>query len=114
MPVTTHFHFLFIGVAGTGVMGDLQTVVECGLSKLIESTFRLQKCMGDCAYTPMEKLLPICRSEQAARERYNNYNFYTSQLHIRIEKAFDLMVERWSILQRPITISICNIKHLIC
>ena len=28
--------------------------------------------------------------------------------------AFGLIVKRWSILQRPITIAICNIKHLIC
>ena len=28
--------------------------------------------------------------------------------------AFGLMVKRWSILQKPITIAIHNIKHLIC
>ena len=28
--------------------------------------------------------------------------------------AFGLTVKRWSILQRPITIAIRNIKHLIC
>ena len=66
------------------------------------------------AYTPTEKLLPIYRSEQAARERYDNYNYYASQLHIHIEMAFGLMVKRWSILQKPITIAIHNIKHLIC
>ena len=49
-----------------------------------------------------------------ARERYNNYNYYTSQLHIHIEMAFGVMVKRWSILQQPITIVICNIEHLIC
>ena len=62
----------------------------------------------------MEKLLPIYRSEQAAKERYDNFNLYTSQLHICIEMAFGVMVKRWGLLQRPITISICNIKHLIC
>ena len=62
----------------------------------------------------MEKLLPIYRSEQAARERYGNYYYYTSQLHICIEMAFGLMIKRWSILQRPITISIHNTKRLIC
>ena len=107
-------HFLFIGVAAPGVMGDRQAVVECGLSKLVESTFGLLYCIGDYAYTLMEKLSPIYRSEQVARERYDNYNFYASQLHIHIEMAFGLMVKRWSILQRPITISICNIKLLIC
>ena len=49
-----------------------------------------------------------------ARERYDNYNDYTSQLHIHIEMVFGLMVKRWSILQRPITIAICNIKHVMC
>ena len=28
--------------------------------------------------------------------------------------AFGVMVKKWGILQRPITTSICNIKHLIC
>ena len=68
-------------------MGDRQAVVECGLSKLVESTFRLLYCIGDCACTLMEKLLPIYRSEQAARERYDNYIYYASQLHIHIEMA---------------------------
>ena len=61
--------FLFIGIAGPGVKGDRQAVVECGLSKLVESPSGLLYCIGDCAYTPTEKLLPINRSEQVARER---------------------------------------------
>ena len=81
---------------------------------LVESTCGVLYCIGDCAYTPMEKLLPIYRSKQAAKERYDNFNFYTSQLHICIEMAFGVMVKRWGLLQRPITISIQNIKHLIC
>ena len=28
--------------------------------------------------------------------------------------AFGVIVKKWGILQQPITISICNIKHLIC
>ena len=62
----------------------------------------------------MEKLLPIYRSEQVARERYDNYHYYASQLCICIEMAFSLMVKRWSMLQRPIAIAFHNIKHLIC
>ena len=40
--------------------------------------------------------------------------FYASQLRIHIEMAFGVMVKKWGILQRPIMISIRNIKHLIC
>ena len=106
--------FLFIGVTGPGVMGDQQAIHECGLSTLVKSTCGVLYCIGGCAYTLVEKLLPIYRSKQAAKERYDNFNFYTSQLHIRIEMALGVMVKRWGLLQRPITISIHNIKHLIC
>ena len=101
-------------VVGPGIMGDDQAIHECGLSKLVESTHGALYCISDCAYTPTEKLVPIYRSEQSAKERYDNFNFYASQLHIHIEMAFGVMVKKWGILQRPITISICNIKHLIC
>ena len=74
-------------------MGDQQSIHECGLSKLVESTHGVLYCIGDCAYTPMENLLPIYRSEQVAKERYDNFNFYASQLHIHIEMVFGVMVE---------------------
>ena len=85
--------FLFIGVAGSVIMGDRQAIHECGISKLLENTHGVLYCIGDCAYTPMEKLLPIYRSEQVTKERYDNYNFYASQLHIHIEMAFGVMVK---------------------
>ena len=37
-----------------------------------------------------------------------------AKLQIHIEMVFGLMVKRRSILQRPITIAICNIKHVMC
>ena len=72
-------HFLFIGVAGPGIMGDPQAIHECGLSKLVESTRGVLYCISDCAYTPTKKLLPIYRSEQSAKERYDNFNFLTEK-----------------------------------
>ena len=42
-------------------MGDQQAVVECGLSKLVESTFGLLYCIEDCAYTPTEKFTGVSR-----------------------------------------------------
>ena len=85
--------FLFIGVAGPGIMGEHQAIHECGVSKLVESTHGVLYCISDSAYTPTKKLLPIYRSEQSAKERYDNFNFYTSQLHIRIEMASGVKVK---------------------
>ena len=75
-----NWYFLFIAIAGPGVMGDRQTIHECGLSTLVESTCGVLCCIGDCAYTLMEKLLPIYRSKQVAKERYDNFNFYTKPI----------------------------------
>ena len=85
-------HFLFIDVADPSVMGDCQAFHECRLSELVESTRGILYCIRDHAYTPTEKLIPIYRSEQAAKERYDNFNFYASQLRIHIEMAFGVMV----------------------
>ena len=86
--------FLFIGVAGAVITGGRQAIHEYGLSKLVESTLGVLYCICDCAYTPTEKILPIYRSEQLEKERYDNFNFYASQLCIRIEMAFGVMVRK--------------------
>ena len=42
----------------------------------------------------------------------DNFNFFASQLRIRIEMAFGLMVKKWGILARPLTIKLKNVKRL--
>ena len=106
--------FLFIGVGGPGVMGDREAIKESGLHNLVEDLPGLLYCIGDCAYTPTEHLIPIYGSDYATKARYDNYNFYASQLRIRIEMSFGLMVKKWGILSRPITIKMQKVKLLIC
>ena len=48
-------------------------------------------CIGDCAYKPTEHLVPIFGGDLALRKENDNFNFYASQLRIRIEMAFGLM-----------------------
>ena len=106
--------FLFIGVGGPGVMGDREAIKESGLYDLVEKLPGLLYCIGDCAYTPTEHLTPIYGSDYAKKTRYDNYNFYASQLRIRIEMSFGLMVKKWGILSRPLTIKMQKVKLLIC
>ena len=105
--------FVFIGVAGPGVMGDRDAVNQIRLGSLIESLPGLYCVIGDCAYTPSEHLVPIFRGESAKTARNDNFNFFASQLRIRIEMAFGLMVKKWGILSGPLEIKICHIKRLI-
>ena len=105
--------FLFIGVAGPGVMGDRDAIKQICLASLIETLPGLYCAIGDCAYTASEHLVPIFRGENARTARNDNFNFFASQLRIRIEMAFGLMVKKWGILTRPLEIKVRNVKRLI-
>ena len=41
------------------------------------------------------------------------YNFYLSQLRITIERAFGILVHRWGILRRPLSMSIVKVPALV-
>ncbi len=105
--------FSFVGVAGPGVMGDREAIHQVPLGRLVEELPGLYCAIGDCAYTPTEHLIPIFRGENALSARNDNFNFFGSQLRIRIEMAFGLMVKKWGILARPLTIKLKNIKRLV-
>jgi DDE superfamily endonuclease len=105
--------FTYIGVAGPGNMGDRDAVNVNSLGKMIESLPGLFCVIGDCAYTPTEHLVPIYRGDDARISRIDNFNFYASQLRIRIEMAFGLMVKKWAILQKPLSIKMENIHRLV-
>jgi hypothetical protein len=107
-------HFHFIGVGGPGVMCDRDAINESGLGELINNFPGMYCAIGDCAYVATEHLVPIFGGAQALIARNDNFNFFASQLRIRIEMAFGLMVKKWGILQRPLTHSLKNIKYIIC
>ena len=43
----------------------------------------------------------------------DNYNFYASQLRIRVEMSFGMMQMKWGILWKPLKVSLTNVKHII-
>lgn len=105
--------FVFIAVAAPGVTGDRDALVECRLAEFIEDLPGLFTAIGDCAYNPTEHMAPIYRGSDAKKNKYDAFNFYASQLRIRIEMAFGLMTKKWGILSRPISIKLRNVKYLI-
>jgi DDE superfamily endonuclease len=106
--------FTFVGVGGPGVTKDRVAVKESGLSDLVEALPQGYICIGDCAYQPSERLVPIFGGDLALKPDNDNFNYFASQLRIRIEMAFGLMTRKWGILQKPLTNQLPNYKHLIC
>jgi hypothetical protein len=106
--------FTFLGIGGPGVTKDRNAIKESGLNDKVELLPHGYVCIGDCAYQPTEKLVPIFGGDLAQSKDNDNFNFFASQLRIRIEMAFGLMTRKWGILQRPLTSSLMSIKHIIC
>jgi hypothetical protein len=107
-----HCRFVFMGVAGPCVMGDRDAIQQVALNKLVEALPGLYCAIADCAYSPSEHLVPIYRGSDAAIPRNDNFNFYASQLRIRIEMAFGLMVMKSGILARPLSVKVRKLKYL--
>lgn len=105
--------FVFLGVAGPGVLGDRDAIFQCPLGDLIENLPGLFCAIGDSAYTPTEHLVPIFGGPQANITANSNFNFYASQCRIRIEMAFGMMVQKWGILKKPLTCKLTNVKKVV-
>ena len=57
--------------------------------------------MGDAAYTLTKHLLIPFTGTQKDEPDNDAFNFYLSQMRIRIEMAFGLLVKKFSILKKP-------------
>ena len=110
----SHCRFTFLGIGGPGVTKDRQAVKESGLFALIDNLPPGYVCIADSAYQPTESLVSIFGGDLALVQNNDNFNYFASQLRIRIEMAFGLMTKKWGILQRPLSNLLPSMKHLIC
>lgn len=104
--------FIYFAVAGPGVMGDNIAIQEIDLFDLIHNLPIPFCVIGDAAYQPTEHLVSMYYGANKRTKKYDNFNFYASQLRIRVEMAFGLMTKKWGILWRPVIVDIQKIKYL--
>jgi hypothetical protein len=105
-------HFLFFGVVAPGKTNDVVAFELChsikeALSALPYGLF----IVSDAAYTLSEKLLVPFVGSQKKDPLNDAYNFYLSQVRIRIEMAFARMVTKWRILRAPLLGSLRTISR---
>jgi hypothetical protein len=94
-------------------MGNREAIDQVALGKLVRDLPGQFCCIGDCAYTPSEKHIPIYRADSAKYAKYDNFNFFASQLRIRVEMAFGIMVNKWRILKSPLSMKISHLSYLV-
>jgi DDE superfamily endonuclease len=108
-----HSRFLFLALSGPGVMGDRQAIHETSLNQLIESLPIGACVIGDAAYCPTERMIPVYQGLAKLQSKYDNFNFFASQLRIRVEMAFGIMSMKWGILSHPLTCKVANLRWLV-
>ena len=82
-----------------GGLPDITAYRSCKLSDLVEDLPAGFHVIGDNAYMASEHLLtPFCGADARISEN-DNFNFFLSQLRIRIEMTFGLLTTKWRILR---------------
>jgi hypothetical protein len=82
------------------------------MSTQIDNLPALYYIVGDAAYVNSEHLLAQYPGTNL-NQREDAYNLYSSQLRIRIEQAFALLVGRWGIFWRPLRVPLRDQPTLI-
>jgi hypothetical protein len=105
--------FNYVNISCPGGTNDCVAFQESALLRYMLDLEGFYYLLGDNAYPVSEKMLtPFCKSDGMNAER-DNYNFYLSQLRIRIEMAFGLLVGKWRIFKRPLEVTLRNCHRII-
>ena len=106
--------FLFFAVAAPGGCPDSSSYN--GLTDLptyVEDLPPGYYLVGDNAYVLTEHLLIPFSGSQREAPVNSAFNYYLSQLRIRIEQAFGLFTSKWRIFRRPIETSLAKASKMI-
>ena len=106
--VDANLKFIYFGVIGPGSMNDNRSYKKSGLESIINNLPNGFFILGDAAYTLSNNLLiPFVGSNRHDPAK-DAYNFYLSQLRIRVEMSFGRLVKKWGILREPLC---CSLKR---
>jgi hypothetical protein len=98
--------FMFFGVVAPGKCGDQVAFERTPLFEYIKQLPDGYYIIGDAAYSVGEKMLTPFTGGHRSDPAKDAYNFFLSQLRIRIEMSFGLLTNKWRILQAPLQTSL--------
>ena len=93
--------FLYACVAAPGKVNDIRAFYRCTpLLRWLEALPGENFIGGDNAYPLSQKILvPFNKVDMAGEERHRAFNYYISQLRVRIEMAFGRLTTKWRCLR---------------
>jgi hypothetical protein len=104
--VDSRLRFTYVAVAAPGKTNDNRAIRRLQqLSRWVRNLPKGYFIVGDNAYTLSNKLLIPFSGAQKHRPYKRCYNFYLSQLRIRVEMAFGRLSTKWRIFRRNLDMS---------
>lgn len=119
--VDSESRFTAFSASCPGGMGDALAFTRWKLSELVtrvcNETLRDYRrtlyIIGDNAYTNSRYCITPYTQPQITSPYHDSYNFHASQLRIRVEMAFGILVRKWGMLQKPLEIKLKNLGKLL-
>ena len=105
--------FTFFAIAAPGKTNDSVAIRKTSLPAWLDQLPPGYFIAADCAYAISEHVIAPYSGSQRFLEKCDNFNFFLSQLRIRIEMAFGLLVTKWRILHIPINVKFSNLRKLV-
>ena len=105
--------FTYAAIANPGSSSDLRAYDKCALKRIVDGLPIGYFIAGDNAYPLSEHLLTPFSGNQTLIKENDTFNFLLSQLRIKIEQSFGIMVGRWQILKRPLQLKLSNVPPLV-
>ena len=94
--------FQFFGIVAPGKCGDQVAFERTPLFQYAQQLPDSFYIIGDAAYSVGEKMLTPFTGGHRGDPSKDAYNFFLSQLRIRIEMSFGLLTNKWRILHAPL------------
>ena len=104
--------FTYVSVAAPGGTNDIVAFRKTTLHNIVEELPLGKYIIADNAYICTEHILTPFPGEQKQESKKDAYNFYLSQLQIRIEMTFGCLVNKWSIFRRPLQVKLENVGRV--
>lgn len=98
--------FTFAALAAPGGQNDIKAFRGTKLFQYLDSTPIGKYIIGDNAYVCGEHLLTPFPGQQRSNTTKDAYNFFLSQLRIRIEMTFGRFVNKWRVFLCPLRIKL--------
>lgn len=108
----SNYRFCQVSAISPGATNDWNAWNRSSLSKAVDNLPDKYCILGDAAYPLSEKLLTPYPGK-GLDPGYDSYNFHLSQLRVKIEQSFGILVSVWGILWRPLRVQFAGRTGLI-